>query len=618
MNSSNKLLSDIVAYRTYAKFLSHLARRESLEESINRTMTMHLDRFPKISRDIIKAFQKVHELKIMPSMRSLQFAGEAVLKNNARQYNCSFHAISDVRSFGETLFLLLSGTGVGFSVQNRHVGQLPRITQPRQEGLFVIQDSIAGWSQAVDVLMEAYFYNRVRPTFDFSSISHKGTYLSTTGAKAPGPEALRTMLIEVEKRLKLSIGRNLSSIEVYDIICLISDCVLAGGIRRAALLCLFDKWDQDMLKAKQGEWWINHPYRARSNNSATLERSTTTYEEFSHIYDMCKVSKAGEPGVSWTNNLDMGFNPCHEIALNNNQFCNLTSINQTGIVDKKDFLSRIYSATLIGTVQAAYTDFPYLRPIWQKTTENEALLGISFTGIADSIGVVSPEWLEEGAKYAIEVNEKYAKKIGIKPAARIGAVKPEGSCSTVLGSSSGIHDRHSKDYYLRRVRMNKNEALAHYLSKTIPELVEDDVTSSDTIVVTIPQESPKGSVGREDTTAIDLFNRAMVYNNHWISPTHRIGDNKHNVSVTISVRDDEWCKLKEKMWEDRANYSGISLLPFDGGSYRQAPFETCNKETFEKYSKLVNEVDLKEVREDFDNTNRMQMLACVGGVCSIE
>ena len=310
MNSSNKLLSDIVSYRTYSKFLPHVGRRESLQETINRDMSMHLDKFPRISKDIIKAFGKVHDLKIMPSMRSLQFAGEAIVKNNARQYNCGFHQINDVRSFGETLFLLLSGTGVGFSVQKVHTNQLPKVTYPRQEGPFIIQDSILGWSQAVDVLFDAYLLCRVRPIFDFSNISPKGTYLVTTGAKAPGPEALRVMLNEVEKRLKLSIGRNLRPIEVHDIICIISDCVLAGGIRRSALISLFDSNDDEMLKSKSGDWWIKHPYRARANNSAMLPRASTSKEEFKYIYDICKRSGSGEPGFCWTNNLDWGTNPC--------------------------------------------------------------------------------------------------------------------------------------------------------------------------------------------------------------------------------------------------------------------------------------------------------------------
>lgn len=618
MNPSNRLLSDITAFRTYARYLPHLMRRESLEETINRNMLMHLERFPKLSRDIVRAYDSVHALKLMPSMRGLQFAGDAIIKNNARQYNCSYLPINDIRAFGEALFLLLSGVGVGFSVQKHHVDQLPRVQIPREEGVFIAQDSIIGWAQCVDVLVDAYFLGRVRPIFDFSKIRPKGSYLVTTGAKAPGPEPLKRMLEDLEYRLKNAIGRKLRPIEVHDIICIISDCVLSGGIRRAALISLFDRNDREMLEAKKGEWWIKNPQRARANNSAVLPRHEVTKEEFFEIFRACQESGSGEPGFSWTSDpdKDWGFNPCHEIALNPNQFCNLVTINQTGITTKAEFLKRIHSATLLGTLQAAYTDFPYLRPIWKETTEREALLGVSFTGIADAWGVITPEWLEEGAKLVLELNEKYAKKIGINIAARTTTVKPEGTSSCILGSSSGIHDRHSQ-YYIRRIRMNKDDSLYRYLQTVVPELCEDDIMSPTGGVVSIPQESPAGALLREGTTAIQLLERAVIYNKYWVMPGHRSGHNRHNVSVTISVRENEWQELAEKMWEYKEFYSGISLLPYDGGTYKQAPFEECDKETFQKLSSYVKNIDLRNVMESQDNTERLEQLACVGGVCQI-
>lgn len=617
MNQSNKLLSEIVAFRTYARFLAHLGRRETLEETINRNMVMHLDRFPKLSKEIIKAYSKVHGLKAMPSMRALQFSGEAILKNNARQYNCSFANIDDVETFNEILFLLLSGVGVGFSVQSRHISKLGHVQRPCEEGVYVIQDSIAGWADAVKALMQAYFYRRIRPIFDLSNIRAKGSYLVTTGAKAPGPEPLKAMLQQLEEKLKAAVGRKLTSIEVYDIVCLISDAVLAGGVRRSALICLFDKDDHAMLNAKSGEWWVKHPYRARSNNSAVLIRNQTTKEEFLRVYKACQNSGAGEPGISWTNDPDMGFNPCHEIALTSNGFCNLSTINQTDLKDKRDYLSRVHAAAFIGTLQASYTDFPYLRPRWKEVTEKEALLGVSSTGIADSGLIIGPEALEEAAALVLDVNAKYAAKIGINPAARATAIKPEGTSSTVLGSASGIHARHSA-HYLRRIRMNKNDALAQYLMSVIPDLVEDDVTSANGVVITIPQESPKGAILRQNETAIDLFKRVLRYNKHWVHPGHREGVNKHNVSATLSVKPEEWDELGEMMWKHRHDYSGVALLPFDGGNYRQAPFEDCSKETFDKYSKLVKDINLKEVREDDDKTERMEQLACAGGLCTLD
>ena len=616
MNNSNKLLSDIVAFRTYSKFLSHLGRRESLEETINRNMQMHLQEFPKLSRDIIKAYQRVHELKVMPSMRGLQFAGEAVLKNHARQYNCSFSPIDDVKVFSEAMYLLLSGVGFGFSVQKKHVNKLPKIQQPREEGIYVIHDSIQGWAESLNVLFEAYFYGKIKPQYEYSSIRPKGSYLVTTGAKAPGPEPLKKMLELVEACLKKAIGRKLTTLEAHDIVCILSDAVLAGGIRRAALISLFDRDDELMLKAKHGEWWNVAPWRARANNSAVLPRDEVTKEEFDYIFKMCKESGSGEPGFSWSNNVDWGFNPCHEIALNPNQFCNLTTINQTGITSDKDFFNRVYAAALIGTLQASYTDFSYLRPIWKETTEKEALLGVSFTGIADSRNILNAETLKKGADLVLDVNEKYAKKIGINPAARTTAIKPEGTSSCVLGSSSGIHARHAQ-HYIRRIRMNADDALAVYLQNAIPELVEIDVTSSNGVVVSIPQESPENAIVRENETAMSLLNRSLYYSRNWVNPGHRTGDNKHNVSVTISVKDNEWTDLREQMWENRHLYSGISLLPYDGGNYRQAPFEECTKEQYEKMSKYVQELDLKQVKEEKDNTNRIEQLACINGLCEI-
>lgn len=616
MNQSNKLLSDIVTFRTYAKHLPNFGRREVFEETLNRNMQMHLDKFPKFSRDIVKAFQKVHELKVMPSMRALQFGGEAILKNNIRSYNCSFLHIDNERAFSESLFLLLSGTGVGYSVQKRHVNKLGIVQMPREEGPFIVHDSINGWAQALETLIEAYYFSSIRPVFDFSNVRAKGSYLVTTGAKAPGPAPLKLMLEQVEIRLKASVGRRLKPIEIHDIMCIIADCVLSGGIRRAAMISLFDRTDEEMLRCKHGTWWEKHPYRARANNTAVLPRGAVKKEQFEYIYKMCIDSNAGEPGFMWTNDENLGTNPCAEIALNSNQFCNLTTINQTGVKDKKDWLNRVYSATLLGTLQAAYTDFPYLRPTWKMTTETEALLGVSNTGIADAYGQINSEWLKEGATLAKEVNDKYARKLGINPAARITTIKPEGTASCVLGSSSGIHARHS-EYYLRRVRMNKDDALALYLKNSIPELVEDDAFSANGVVVTIPQESPNGAITRNLETAKSLFERTIFYHENWIKPGHNTGSNTHNVSVTISYKNDEVEELFDLLWKHREAYTAISLLPYDGGTYQQAPFEDCTKETFDKYNLMVKDIDLTKVREENDNTNRVENLACAGGACEI-
>lgn len=616
---SNKFLSDVTSFRTYAKYMPHLQRRESLEEIINRNMQMHLDKFgglsQSLSKDIIKTYSYVHDLKAMPSMRAMQFSGDAIIKNNARQYNCSFMNIDNVRCFGESLFLLLSGVGVGYSVQKRHVSQLPKVQHYREEGTYVVHDSIIGWAEALDKLLEAYFFGRMRPQFDYSKVRPKGSYLVTTGARAPGPEPLKKMLEHVESKLRNARGRKLSSLEVHDIVCIISDCVLSGGIRRAALISLFDADDEEMLMCKSGEWWNKHPYRARANNSAILSRDISE-DRFKEIFMFTKESGSGEPGFSWSNDFDAGYNPCHEIALNSTQFCNLTTMNATGIKNEKDFLKRCHAVALLGTLQAAYTDFPYLRPCWQEQTAKEALLGCSMTGIADNGGKLPANWLRKGAKLILELNEKYAKKLGINMAARATAIKPEGSSSCVLGSSSGIHDRHA-EYYIRRIRMNKDDALYRYLESKVPSLCENDLMSSTGGIISIPQMSPKDAIIRDNSNAMNLLNRAMFFSRNWINPGHRSGNNKHNVSLTVSIRDNEWSDVCKFMYDNRQLYSGISLLPYDGGNYQQAPFETIDKERFKEYSKLIGDVNLKEVTEDDDYTNRTETIACAGGVCDI-
>lgn len=615
MNKSNKFLSELVAYRTYAKHLSAFNRRESLEETLNRNLSMYLEKYPKLSRDIIKAFKQVHDFNVMPSMRSLQFGGEAIFRNNVRIFNCSFANITYPRIFAEALFLLLSGTGFGFSVQRHHVSQLPSIRKPKEEGVYVVHDSIEGWAESLNQLMSAYFFGSIRPIFDFTKVRQKGSYLVTTGAKAPGPEPLRKMLEKVEEMLKSAVGRKLSTLEVHDIICLIADCVLSGGIRRAALISLFDRNDNAMLTSKHGSWWEKYPHRARANNSAVLPRSETTFEEFKNVYDMCIASNAGEPGFFWTNNVEWGTNPCAEIGLQSNQFCNLTTTNLTGIKNEKDLHNRVYAAALLGTLQAGFTDFPYLSEKWKTVTENEALIGCSFTGIADASNLSGDE-LQKAAKLVLEVNEKYSKKIGTNIASRTTAIKPEGTASCVLGSSSGIHARHS-EYYLRRVRMNKDDELARYLMKVVPELVEDDIFSPSGVVVTIPQESPVGAITRHGETAADLFNRVKHYYNNWVVPGHRGGDNTHNISCTINYKPEEVELMLHSLWNDRYQYAAVSLLPFSDTIYQQAPFEDCSKDQFDKLDKIVKEVDLTKVIELEDNTNRAEQLACAGGVCQI-
>jgi ribonucleoside-diphosphate reductase alpha chain len=617
MEIQNKLISDVTIFRTYAKYLPEQMRRETYKEIVERSKEMDISNFPKLEKELIEAYKMVENFQIMPSMRKLQFAGEAIQRNNIRSYNCSYTPANHIKSFSEILYVLLCGTGAGYSVQRQHVSQLPAITIPFTSTPYVIEDSIEGWAKALDVLCESYFLGTPKPIFDYNLIRPKGSRLKTTGARAPGPDGLKAMLELFESKIKLAAYRKLKPIEVHDLVCILSDCVRSGGIRRSALISLFDRDDVEMLTSKHGEWWKEHPYRARANNSAVLPRQNVTEEEFNYIFEMCETSGSGEPGFSWTNDTNMGWNPCHEISLNAHQFCNLTTINVSTVRDKADLLKRAHYASLLGTVQAAYTNFPLLRPIWKETTEREALLGVSMTGVADNLSVLTDEAIVEAAKKVLEANENTAKIIGINVAARATAIKPEGTASCVLASSSGVHDRHD-DFYIRRIRMGKDDPLYKYLLNKVPELCEDDKMSITEGIISIPQKSPVGAFSRANNTALGLAERAVRLNKLWVHSGYRSGPNNHNVSTTITVKKDEWNPLKKYMWENRNEYSGISLLPYDDFTYEQMPFESCDEQKFEEMKKLIKNIDLSEIKESDDNTSRTEALACVAGVCEVK
>lgn len=1009
MSVEDTLLSDLVVYRTYAKYIPEQLRRESLTEAIERNMHMHMDRFPLLTDDIYKAFGLVHHGAIMPSMRGLQFGGTAVERNNIRQYNCSFHNIDRVAAFSETLYLLLCGTGVGYSVQRHHVNQLPKVSKPLEFMYYVIHDSIEGWGMALNALMEAYLLRKPAPQFDFFQIRDEGVLLKTTGGRAPGPAKLKKMLELVQSKLDVAVGRKLKPIEVHDIQCMVADCVRAGGIREAALIALFDRDDTEMLRSKTGEWWIDHPYRGRANNSAILPRDEVTYDEFKHIYGILKASGSGEPGFYWTNNkfgwganpcftgdaklltsngyetmqslweaggrlsydqvnndpklrlsivnrngivpatqvyktsdgadiwevelqtgqtiratsnhtfimqdgsrkqlkdllvneslplanipngtqigeyhdpeyallagwvigdgsvsrvghshrayirmwntdikdvgqtlnaarivlnhkhslsskqsmnieppsgspqkgfnyvratmqsmvlgrmlasdgilpyghkhkvpnsiwggdkdtisaflkglfsadgsvqcneskgsisirlwqtseallkdiqillsqlnikstvlqrtkgykqlmndgrggvksyhkkiayeliinglknckqfmvnvgfiqsrknttaLDwfnihpgsnnsdvkmgskiisishVGFEPtycltepgsnevivngvvvgqCVEIALRHMQFCNLSTVNQATITSVSDLMQRVKAASFLGTLQASYTDFPFLDSKWREITEMEALIGVSYTGIADVGGKLSSTDLHAAAEAVVRQNQQTASLIGINPAARTTTGKPEGSSSAALATSSGLHARKgSADRtYLRRVRLKDGTPLVSFLMDNVPGLMEKS-ERDDNMIIAIPQKAPDGAIMYHTETAMDTFNRAMQYNVNWVAPGHISGDNRNNMSCTIDVRDNEWDVVMPHMWENRNLYNGLSLFPYDGGTYVQAPFEPCDRATYDKYLAMVKPLDFTKIVETADTTEQQSQSACAGGACEI-
>ena len=618
MDISQKILSNITVYMKYAKYSPELNRRETWDELVTRNKEMHQKKFPHIKDEIEEVYKMVYDKKILPSMRSLQFGGKPIEISPNRIYNCAYLPIDHPDAFSETMFLLLGGTGVGFSVQKHHVEKLPEIKRPNPNRTrrYLIGDSIEGWADAIKVLIESYLgIKSSTPIFDFSDIRQKGALLVTSGGKAPGPQPLKDCIHNITKVFDNKMdGDRLSPIETHDIVCHIADAVLAGGIRRAALISLFSADDDEMISCKSGNWWESNPQRGRANNSAVLLRHKVTQEYFMDLWKRIELSGAGEPGIYLSNDKDWGTNPCCEIGLRPYQFCNLCEVNASDIESQEDFEKRVKGAAFIGTLQAGYTDFHYLRDIWKRTTEKDALIGVGMTGIGS--GVVLGYDMKSAAIAVKEENERVAKLLGINKAARTTTVKPSGTSSLVLGTSSGIHAWHN-DFYLRRIRVGKNEAIYSYLAINHPELVEDEFfRPHDTAVITIPQKSPEGSILRHESV-FQMLERVKKVSQEWIKFGHRGGQNSHNVSATVSIKEDEWDLVGEWMWNNRKFYNGLSVLPYNGGTYTQAPFEDCTQEDFERLIKTLSDVDLTKVIELQDNTNLSGEAACAGGACEI-
>jgi hypothetical protein len=938
MDLSRQILSDITVYMKYAKYIPELKRRETWVEIVTRNKDMHIKKFPQLKDEIEDVYKFVYDKKILPSMRSLQFAGKPIEIGPQRIFNCAYLPIDDWRAFQEVMFLLLSGCGVGFSVQKHHIEKLPEIKKPNPNKTkrWLVADSIEGWADSIKTLMKSYFTGGATMLFDFRDIRAKGMPLLTSGGKAPGAQPLRECLIKIDGILaNKTTGSQLTSVEVHDIICHIADAVLAGGIRRAALISLFNADDDEMISCKSGNWWEQNPQRGRANNSAVLVRHKITEEFFMNLWKRVELSGAGEPGIIFSNDKNFGTNPCcisgesniltsdgykkiknivgdvklvncngdivdglvvetgvkntiklklgnpkypielnltsdhivklsngkscrtdklivgdrlepfysikqsfdedelrygfifgdgtfrknrilhkhvecnftpikddeikilfnrsgwskserlfttdipyskildrgidldnkidekvlpkvmsksfltglysangsvinksrvafkttskqlaiqlqetllnygfinpyittnkeklvefkngsytckesydvnlgnlkdiilfaseisfgqtykrvsleklikekapriysishneapenvydfslfdethwgvvdgvviHncEIALKPNCFCNLTEINASDIESQEDFNQRAKAAAFLGTLQASYTDFHYLRPIWKKTTEKDALLGVGMTGIASN--KIFEFDIKEAAKILVEENKRVSALLNINQAARIGTVKPSGTSSLVLGCSSGIHAWHSQ-YYIRRIRVGKNEAIYTYLKNNHPELLEDDYfRPHDTAIISVPQKAPDGATLRTESP-IDLLERVKKIRSEWIAPSHKSGDNMHNVSCTVSIPTDAWEAVGKWMWENRKFYNGLSVLPHDGGTYTQAPFEDITEEKYNELVGTLHGVDLSKIIEETDDTNLQGEAACAGGACEI-
>lgn len=616
-NLDIKTLSDLTVFTKYARYRNDLKRRETWDELVLRNMNMHIKKFPEIKKEIENAYQYVYDKKVLPSMRSMQFSGKPIEISPNRIYNCGYLPIEDWRAFSEIMFLLLGGVGVGYSVQRHHIEKMPLINKPNpnRKRRYLIGDSIEGWSDAIKVLMKSYFFGGSTIVFDFDDIRPKGSMLVTSGGKAPGPQPLKECIIKVRGILDhKNTGDQLTSLEIHDIVCYIADAVLAGGIRRAALISLFSADDDAMLTCKFGDWWEMNPQRGRANNSAVLLRHKITKEFFIDLFQKIKASGSGEPGFIFSNDKDYGVNPCCEISLRPYQFCNLTEVNVSNIESQDELNARCRAAAFIGTLQASYTEFHYLRSIWQRTTEKDALIGVGMTGIASD--KIKDFDLLEAAKHVKSENARLATLIGINKAARTTTVKPSGTSSCVLGTSSGIHAWFAK-YYIRRIRIGKNETLYNYLLANHPQLLVDDYfRSHDTAIIEIPQKAPAGAITR-DESIYSFLSRIKKFNTKWVYGGHRKGENCNNVSATVYIKENEWEMVGEWMWENRKYYNGLSVLPYDGGTYVQPPFEEITAEEYAKRLNILTSVDVTKIKEELDNTDLSGEVACSGGSCTI-
>jgi ribonucleoside-diphosphate reductase alpha chain len=592
----------------YARWVEGKNRRETWKEAVDRVrQMMHdvYDSFDGVSEEIDWAYDMMYKKKVLGSQRALQFGGEPILKRHAKIYNCTSSYCDRLRFFQECFWLLLCGSGTGFSVQKHHVAKLPKLRHNTPKGRpvkHVIDDSIEGWSDALGILLTSYFsepsdvrfkdFQNVNVTFDYSQIRPKGTPLSSGVGKAPGPEPLEYALDKIRAVLDrcISDGQDkLRPIDAYDIVMHSSDAVISGGVRRSASLALFSPEDEEMAKAKTGNWFIDNPQRGRSNNSALLLKDETTYEQFAELME--SVKEFGEPGFIWSESKDMIFNPCVEIGMwpvdettgkSGWQGCNLSTINCSSLDDEEDFYERCRAAAIIGTLQAGFTKLEYLGKTSENIFDREALLGVSLTGIMEKHDLVlSEKVLKKGAAIAVKTNKEVCKKININQAARVTCLKPEGTSSTMLGTSSGIHPHHAKRY-IRHVQANKIEAPYNHFKSYNPQACEHSVWSANDTdeVIRFPIEVPDGSKLKNQLPAVEMLEVVKNTQVHWVNS----GKNKelctqqylsHNVSNTITVKPDEWEDVTKFIYKNRKYYAGISLIPQSGDKdYPQAPFTT--------------------------------------------
>ncbi len=622
----SQVIRQIVAHTKYNAYLKDLQRRETIEENIAKNKKMHLDRFPHMDKELDFAYGLVEEGRVLPSMRSLQFGGSPILKHNAKSYNCSYAPIDSIYSISEAMYLLLCGTGFGYSVRHRHVNQLPAIKHPDSDAHYVIEDSIEGWADAVKVLLESRFgHSRFAPKFIFDNIRPAGSRLSS-GVIAPGPAKLEKALNLIETLLDgKKEGDKLTPLETSDIVCYVADCVVSGGVRRSALICLFDWNDVEMLQCKVGDWWETNPQRGRSNNSAALN-STWPMEVLKERFDFvvrytreALLSGSGDPGFLFMSDDDYGVNPCAEALLHYN-FCNLCEIVGNQVETQKDFDEAAHAAAIIGTFQASLTDFKYLRPIWKERTEKEALLGVGITAMVEGKTLDLDMW--QAGTRVNETNALMAGSLGINRAHRTTVIKPSGTSTLYAGAhGSGIHDAPSETSYLRRIRIGKTEALYGWLAGNMPALLEDEAFDPmNTAVLTIPRYVDSSTIKHWAATPFEFAERVKHVYDNWIMAGHNQGPNggTHNVSATVYLEPSDHDAFFEWMWDNRDHYRGMALLPKTNANYPQLPIEPCDDETYSNLVQYLVEFDPKQVFEPEDMTSFGSEAACAGGQCTID
>ena len=619
---------EYIAASRYARFQDDKQRRETWAETVDRYVDYIFSRTPAIQNNTElknEIFDAIHNLDLMPSMRAMMTAGKSADRDNTCVYNCSYLPVDDPKSFDEAMFILLCGTGVGFSVESKYINNLPEVPETLfdSEHTIVVHDSKEGWAKSLRLLLAHLWAGEV-PKWDVSGVRPAGTRLKTFGGRASGPEPLVDLFKFVTNTFKHAQGRRLNSLECHDIMCKIGEVVVVGGVRRSAMISLSDLDDERIRHAKAGPWWETAPHRALANNSAVYSETPTVgkfMEEWLSLYN----SHSGERGIFNREaakntvakyghrdpNFEFGTNPCSEIILRPYQFCNLTEAVVRHDDTEETLLRKVRIASILGTIQATFTKFPYLRKVWQRNTEEERLLGVSLTGIYDNPLLTTQgdklnELLSRLRAEARRANEEYAALLGIPKSAAITCVKPSGTVSQLVDSASGIHPRHSK-FYIRRVRGDKKDPLTQFLiSQGIPS--EDDVYKpTQTTVFSFPIKAPAG-ITRADVTPISHLALWLTYQQHWC---------EHKPSVTISVEEKDWPSVGAWTWDNFSEISGVSYLPYDGGTYRQAPYEECTEEEYNALKAKVPTINWQEFKEVTDNVEGAQQLACSAGSCEI-